>query len=360
MSKVRLIQFIADSSRTGAPVHVFNILKNYDRTKFEIALLSPKGWLADEAKKLDVTHYELNATRPYHYARLAKAKDLIKNFNPDLIHIHGFRAGFVAFYLLNNFKIKKIYTEHLYTSDFHLKNKFRERMQRNFLGKLLRFVDLVICPSAAVKSFLEKISHNETEIVIVPNGIEIPNLNSSLPQPGLFGFIGSLNENKGIMNLVEAMPKIIKTNSEARLQIIGSGELMNEIREKTSGDASIQIIESVDNIYRHLINWNFIVVPSYSESFGQVVLDAASLRRPAIANGKGALPEVVLDEQTGLILSSNDPGQISSAVVKLLNNPSLTVKLGKKAYENFIQKYTAAVMYQNLEEIYLKVVKHDK
>lgn len=360
MSKIKIIQFIADSSKTGAPVHVLNILKNFDKNKFDVALLCPRGWLADEAKKINIEYFELNATRPYHYGRLGKIKNLLMKFDPDLVHIHGFRAGFIAFYMLADLKIKKIYTEHLYTSDFHLRDKFRERMQHNFLKKILRFADLVLCPSKAVKDFLESISKSGTEIKVVANGIESPEITRSLPQPGLFGFIGSLNANKGILNLIEGMPKVVQFFPEARLEIIGSGELLNEVKQKSHDNKSIKIIENEDNIYKKLINWNFIVVPSYSESFGQVVLDAASLGRPAIANRGGALPEVVRDQQTGLIISSNEPEEISNAVMKLLNNPSLSVKLGKLAYEDFTKKYTASIMYQKLEEIYLKVGKIDQ
>lgn len=360
MNKVKLIQFIADSSKTGAPVHVLNILKNYDKNKFEIALVCPKGWLADEAKKLNIKHFELNATRPYHYGRIAKIRNLLIKFYPDLVHIHGFRAGFISIYLLNNIRAKKIYTEHLYTSDFHLKSEFRERMQHNFLKRILKFVDLVLCPSEAVKNFLESISKTETEIKVIANGIGTPEITRSLPQPGLFGFIGSLNTNKGILNLIEAMPKVVQFFPEARLEIIGSGELMDKVVEKSQNDKSIKIIENEDIIYSRLINWNFIVVPSYSESFGQVVLDAASLGRPAIVNKRGALPEVVRDQQTGLIISSNEPEEISNAVIKLLNNPSLSVKLGKLAYEDFTKKYTASIMCNKLEEMYIKVGKVDR
>src|SRR5207244_8567887 len=90
----------------------------------------------------------------------------------------------------------------------------------------------------------------------------------------------------------------------------------------------------------HLIDEaTLVVMPSRLEGFGLVALEAALMARPVVAARVGGLPEVVLHEQTGLLVAANDSQALAQAIVRLLEYPNIARQMGRAARDWARQKF---------------------
>ncbi len=354
MKKVFLIS--ADSSLSGMPKHILTLAKTIDKKKFNPIIICPDGWLSKKAKKEKIKIFNLNFKSFFDIKTINRLKTIIKNEKPDILHYHGIRTGFLVTIATNNLNILKIYSEHLFTSQYHLKNRVYEKIQKLGLLYILKNADLVICPSQAVKKFLfEDLKTKNKNIKVIYNGLEKENFIKPSKPKNIIGFIGNLNQQKGIEYLIDAMRIIIKKHPNECLEIIGDGpEKEKLIAKSVDIKNNIKFLGKVEDINLYLRNWKFLVVPSISESFGQVVLEAAMQKKPVIATNVGGLPEIIIDEKTGIIVPAKNSYALAKAIDNLLTNHKKVSDMGECAQKLFNQKFTASIMTLKIENIYEK------
>ena len=88
------------------------------------------------------------------------------------------------------------------------------------------------------------------------------------------------------------------------------------------------------------------------EMFGIVNLEAMACSVPIIASEIGGIPDVIKDEENGLLVPPKDPEALAKAIIKLLNNEELALKLGKTGRKMVQQKYKWNVVAQETEKVY--------
>ncbi len=352
----QIIEVIADSSLSGAPRHLLTLTKKL-KNKFDIEVICPAGWLADELKCSGIKFTIVNFKSFSGFKSVSSLKRELVNRKADLIHFHGIRAGWLGTLAAKGLKSKKIYSEHLYTFDYHLKNQLREKLQLQGLKRIVSSVDEIIVPSSAVEKFLsDKLNVLSSKIKIIPNGLDDYTVEEK-KEKHKFGFIGSLNEQKGLSNLICAVRLLVRKFPDLCLEIIGDGPLKRQL-EKESQDleGNIKFIGTVELISPYLATWNFLVAPSISESFGQVALEAAIARRAIIATKVGGFSEVIEDGKTGILVKAGSPEDLVSAIEKLLKSDKLCQEMGMAARRRYDKLYTADSMATEFEKLYLNIL----
>jgi len=350
---IKVFEVSADASLGGAPKHILTLLKGLDKSIFQLVLICPEGWLQKEAEKLGIKVFVVPFGGFFDRKSVAKLKHLIKKHQPQIVHLHGVRTGWLGALSLRGAKTKMVYSEHLYTADYHLESKLRERIQLLGLSFVLKKAKLILAPSQAVKRFLmARFKINQKKIKIIYNGLEdlAENYQATELVEQKLGFIGSLNMQKGVETLIRAFKKVRRNYPEAKLEILGDGPLRQGL-EREAGK-NVSFLGTKKDIGKYLQNWQMIVVPSRSESFGQIVLEAAMFGKPAIASRVGGLPEVINDGKTGILVPYGKTKELQKAIAYLLENPSLAEKMGKKARERYEKYFTAGKMVRRMEELY--------
>ncbi len=135
-----------------------------------------------------------------------------------------------------------------------------------------------------------------------------------------FLFIGRLDHYKGVGILLDAFAAL--EEPAARLDIAGEGVLASEVSQHARRDPRITFHGAVEGERRrHLLSdADVLMCPStWAEPFGLVVLEAYAAGLPVIVARSGALPELVSDGETGLIVESASPGALAAAVRRLLD-----------------------------------------
>jgi glycogen(starch) synthase len=101
-----------------------------------------------------------------------------------------------------------------------------------------------------------------------------------------------------------------------------------------------------------------VVMPSRTEPFGLVALQAAQMGRPIVATRVGGLPEVILDGETGLLVEANDSDALASAILRLLRSPEWARQMGLTAHLRADREFGWAQHVSAYEELYVRSQAH--
>ncbi len=365
MKKIKLLEIIGDSTLAGAPRHLLTLLENLPEKNFSLFVICPPGPLAGEVRALkrniDLEIVPMNSKLDLSSIREIRAN--IKHIKPDVIHVHGTRAGSLARLASISLGYPLIYTEHLWTKHYRITNPFNYGVQITGLWFLDWFTTLNIAVSQAVKDFMvaNQISRPE-KIIVVFNATKIPKERAKIfsGKNLRLGTVGTLNFQKGIQYLIQAMPKILREFPNVTLEVIGEGEhrrQLEKLTKKLKLEKKVIFTGFIQEIDEKMKEFDVYIQPSYSESFGLAIVQAMSLGIPIVATNTGGIPEVVTAGKSGLLIEPGKPAAIAEAVISLLRDPRRAKNMGELAREEAKIKFNLPDMIKEMERIYEAVAK---
>ena len=302
-------------------------------------------------------------------------KDL-KNRKPvDIIHANYWLSGAVGHKLKHELNIPLVTTFHT-LGETKKKSGFPEPNER-----LRVEMEIVGCSDVVVansENEQEQLHHlygaNVDRVEIVPLGVEQalfspgnPNAAKDalgLPTGPILLFIGRLQSLKGVDVAISTLRAMDHEN--ATLVIVGGasgqeGSLYeSEIRNLANNLPAGKKVAFIPPQPHHILSTYYraadiVIVPSRSESFGLVALEAAACGVPVVASSVGGLQNLIEDGKTGLLIEGWDPVEYAQAVDYLLSNPFMTTEIAMNAVDR-AQTYTWGQTATRLQEIYQSVL----
>ena len=151
------------------------------------------------------------------------------------------------------------------------------------------------------------------------------------------GFVGRLDKEKGILNLVQAIPTVLQ-KIPAEFVICGDGSLRKEVADflgsrGLSGSVRLEGWVDHDALPRYFNEFRLLVLPSYTEGFPNVALEAMACGTPVLMTRVGAMVEMATDGKEIFFLDSNDPGHIAERIASILGDPSTMMRVSDTALE---------------------------
>lgn len=364
MTKIKVLEIIGDSTLAGAPRHLLSLLENFDKKKISPIVIAPAGPLSGEIKTLKYVDLEIvNMSSKLDVSAIGEIRKHIKRIRPNLIHVHGTRAGSLGRLAAIGLPYPLIYTEHLWTRDYKLPSRVGHRLQLIGLWFLDMFTTLNIAVSQSVKDFMieNQISRDE-KIVVIYNGIEKNNKEVKIfsRKEIVIGTVGTLNPQKGMQFLIDAMEKIVREFPEVKLRIVGDGtykKVLQRIVKNKKLTKAVKFLGFVRDIEDELTIFDIYVQPSLSESFGLAILQAMSVGLPIVATNTGGIPEVVTANKSGILVEPGKSDALSDAILKLLRDPEKAKKMGKLSKEDAQIKFSLDDMVKETEQVYESVAK---
>jgi glycosyltransferase involved in cell wall biosynthesis len=149
-------------------------------------------------------------------------------------------------------------------------------------------------------------------------------------------FVGRINIDKGIKELILAFAKLKKSGSDAHLILVGpmedkSGLINKLVKKKSSFYKSIHLIGSSSFPEKYMAISDILCLPSYREGFGTVVIEAASMGIPTIGTNIYGLSDAIIDGETGILVPLRDSNALFKALEFLLSNKDILKKMGNAA-----------------------------
>jgi glycosyltransferase involved in cell wall biosynthesis len=176
------------------------------------------------------------------------------------------------------------------------------------------------------------------------------------PMPRQILYLGWITREKGVYDLVDAIPDVVRECPDATFVFGGTKEiarLRQLIIEKNLG-AHAQVVGWVEGEerLRLLRTSRVLVLPSYSEGVPNVILEAMAAHVPVIATPVGGVLSVVQDGITGVYVQPGDVAGLSAAICRLLHNSEECEYLADNAYMEVRQKYDVVVIGEQLRQLY--------
>ena len=178
--------------------------------------------------------------------------------------------------------------------------------------------DVVLADSQAVADRLDGL--REVHVVGCPIEAEPPRVNAPWP-PGdepVVGYVGRIEERKGVIDLVHAADRI--RAGGARVVLVGDDPYVpdSEYVRRVRADAGVEHYGWVKGAAGLMGQLDVLVLPSHQEPFGTVLAEAMNAGTPVVATRVGGLAEVVDDGATGRLVPPGDPEALADAVVEVL------------------------------------------
>lgn len=269
-------------------------------------------------------------------------RSVTKNHLQILIHAHFLNMGFQVLKLKKDFGVPFFLTEH--SSQFiHYFDYFKFSLTE--VNDILNAAEQIIAVSPFLKNDMISQSSiiDKTKIDIIPNGVDVNKFYSTHETKTKFNllFIGLITQRKGISILLEAFLKI-QNIFDYTLTLVGDGDLKQyctDFIKINNLENKVTLLGSVDNnALPKIINQHHVLLlPSFNESFGVVVIEALACGIPAIVTACGG-PEYIVDQLfLGEVIPIGDIEALAHAIKKVRNNYIIydAVKIHKNVETRF-------------------------
>ena len=177
-------------------------------------------------------------------------------------------------------------------------------------------------------------------------------------------FAGQIIERKGVADLLQAWA-LVDSNlrKQADLLLIGddlAGDgkyrvAMQQLASQLQYD--VRFVGFQKNLGEWLIASDIAVVPSHVEPLGNATLEAMSYALPVVGSAVGGIPEMLVHEQTGLLVPSHNPEQLAAAITRLIHNKEIQVRYGLQARKRCDQIFSIRAHVENVVNEYDKILK---
>lgn len=177
----------------------------------------------------------------------------------------------------------------------------------------------------------------------------------------VFVFMGRLNHDKGIYDLLSAYDQIAAKRENVYLILFGydeenvSASFQQYINIKT-GD-NFDFYGPTPEPHKMLQAGDVFVLPTYREGFGSSVIEASALGLPVICSDAYGVMDAMVDDKTGLRCKVGDVESLYNAMLTLANNKALQIKLGQNGRERVINEFSGAEVTKHWLQFYSDVVK---
>ena len=201
---------------------------------------------------------------------------------------------------------------HVHGTDMELARR-TPRLARLLLGR----ARVVVCASTALADEARRLGARDVRVI--PTGVDAGDGRADEASPPEVLFAGRLSPEKGVVELVEAARGL-------NLVVVGDGPL----RDRVPGARGFVSADELGRLYDRAA---VVACPSHREGFGVVCAEAMAHGRPVVASAVGGLRDLVVHEETGLLVPPRDVRALRAALERLLGDAELRRRMGEAGRE---------------------------
>lgn len=267
----------------------------------------------------------------------------------------------------------------------HMHCDWLVQLDRRTIDRRLQACDLVGGVTGHVsRAVADRFPQHAARCFTLANGVDLPAFDvADETDENLILFVGRSSPEKGLHVLIEAFEELSRGRPEARLRVVGPTQaaprfFIVDVSDDPEVRALGRFYESPHSYHEQLIamvpdhlrsqvdfvgpqtssqvvheygHAAAVVLPAVGpESFGMPVIEAGAAGRPVVVSDVGGLPEVVDDETTGLVVPRDDPHALAKALERLLDDPELRQRMGRRGRDRVVEHFTWDVVADQLDE----------
>jgi glycosyltransferase involved in cell wall biosynthesis len=309
---------------------------------------------------------------------LAASLFLLRNHRTyDMVHLHGAYWRIVPIIWITKLLGKKIVVKMTLLGTDDLVT-IRRRLFGFVLAGTVAMADAVVAINDGLANGYLQAGLPPERLIRIPNGVDtncFRPVGSTIRQklretfaipPGIpiVLFVGVVNWRKGVDLLLTAWPAVQEQFPEATLMLVGPISTASRPHEHafrqylhtyvTNHGRShhIRILRQQAEVERFYQMADVFVLPSRLEGLPNALLEAMACGLPVVATAVGGTPEVIKDNGNGVLVPPNDESALSSAMLRLIQNPALTQRFGKAARKTILAHYSMEAVVDQYVRLY--------
>lgn len=334
---MRIIHVLHSHGYGGAENHVVILMKGQIARGHEVMFAGPlDSWLGKACQEHGIPATHLRMSGLYDVFSHLKLRRLVRSWRADVVHGHMIRASYyVGHSAHRDCRPLAICSAHTTTAVKHM-----QRCRH------------VIAVSAAIRKNLLAHGYRENETSVIYTGVHDSPVQDRAALRRELGIAddviavahaGRFVPDKDQAAMVKAMGLV--DHPKVQLFMIGAndGAYGDSVRKLPQDPARVHYLGFRSDVQRILQAFDVYIQPSLREGLPLAVSEAFVARLPVIASRIGGMPEVVLHEQTGLLIPPNDPDALAAAISRLAHNRALAQQLaqaGRRFYDEHLRADT--------------------
>lgn len=179
----------------------------------------------------------------------------------------------------------------------------------------------------------------------------------------VFLFVGRLAKDKGMFDLIQSFLELSATVRDLELWVVGPDEegLLQTLKELAEGcDAPIRWLGETITPEQFMVAADVLILPSYREGFGSVIIEGAACGIPAIAYRIDGVIDAIVDGRSGLLVEVGQPRAFAAAMTRMALNKELRLFLGEQARIRAVRDFSSKKVTDAWLEFYrLHLSQHD-
>jgi glycosyltransferase involved in cell wall biosynthesis len=220
------------------------------------------------------------------------------------------------------------------------------------LRKLGEFIFRGANRVVAVSTFLEGELLNNYQLLlgrttIIPCGVDVGKIIEGRlffplrSDDAALLFVGRLEEEKGVIYLLQALALVVEQHPEAVLHIVGDGTLRTALMtlcRQLNLESYVVFHGAAKHaeVIQHMLKAAILLVPSIIEGLGVVILEGMAAGIPVITTGAGGIPDIIKPDETGVLVPQRDEKALAGKIIELMEHKELRKRLADNAF-NFVK-----------------------
>jgi len=323
--------------------------------------------VADEFESRGLQVIRIRCRSRLDFATVRRIREIIAIQGINLVHSHGYKSDVYALLAGRRLGIPLVGTSH------HWTHQTRAVRFYEFLdGLTLRRFDAVVAVSQVIAGQLREAGVPTDKITVIDNGIDLTPFNSAAPvlkselnakDQLLIGTVGRLVEQKGMIYFLTAAKQLLKEFPNLTFVIVGDGPDLGKLQQMAKElhiDNKVRftgVRYDMANVYASL---DVFVLASIEEGMPIALLEAMASRLPVAATAVGAVPQIVIPGETGMLVKARDAAEMAQAIAALLRDPALRERLGANGQRKVHERFSSQVMSQNYYQLYTRLIEQKR
>jgi glycosyltransferase involved in cell wall biosynthesis len=353
---MRVLEIVSDGDPGGGTTHVLQILRGLRSTHSIGLITQSQSYLLHQAEALDIPAYGLHFFRSrLNLAVSFHLNKIYSEWKPDLIHVHGGRAG--LFHTITGTTVPVVYTVH----GFHFIHKpvgirwLATIVERVIISRADRII--FVSEHDAKIATAYKIFPENKQATVIHNGIQQGKIPERHTTPTKHvGFIGRLEYQKDPFLFLDALGHL----PDYTATMIGGGSLESAVKQEIAHRDLVKRVRQIGALSHQeslqtLPTFDVLLLTSRWEGLPLVVLEAMCAGVPVVAVNVSGLSEIIEHKKNGLLVEERSGQDLAWAVRAAVENHELRTEMIHQAYQHVHNHFSEKKMLSEIQKIYFSM-----
>ncbi|MGZ4889745.1 MAG: glycosyltransferase family 4 protein [Candidatus Angelobacter sp.] len=367
MKRVKVLQLISSGGYYGAENMLLNLCASQEKAGCQNSLLlfynvhAPNVEFYERARRRGLSVRMVHCQGRADWRAVRQIEEYVQEDGIDLLHTHGYKADLYGYVAARRSHKPVVATCHNWvggTAALGIYNHL-DRMA------LKRFNALAAVSDAVAQRLLDS-GVPARKIKTIANGIDVEPFERAQPLPAptfdrdkVVGMVARLDLLKGFEYLLRAVRELCGVFRELKVVIVGEGPDRKAIEDmiRQYGLQSTVILagkqSDMPGVYAAM---DIFVLPSLNEGLPMTILEAMAASKPVIATKVGAIPTLIRNGETGLLVEARDTDGLRKAIARLLSDPDLCRRMGAEGHDWASRNCTSEAMALKYRQMYEEVL----